>query len=132
MHHRPLLHKMEGPGGLFAFDDLEGLDVNRCFELAVTRVKMPRRVVVTTPADLDPDPHGSRCSARMTHRSEVSSRIGKKGAIFQRVKRDARPLRKVTRGGHPFTWRARGDKNFIYAYSLLGLSCIRCHRPRAS
>lgn len=53
MHHRPFPHQMERPGGQFAFQDRKGLDSNRCFELAILRVKMRRRVVVIKHADKD-------------------------------------------------------------------------------
>ena len=54
MHHRPFSHQVESPGWQFALDDLKGLDVNGCFELAESRVKMRRRVVVIKHADQDP------------------------------------------------------------------------------
>jgi hypothetical protein len=60
MHHRPFLHQIESTGWQFTLDYPKGFDVNRCFEVAVSCVKMRRRVVVVIHADQDPV-EGANC-----------------------------------------------------------------------
>jgi hypothetical protein len=46
MHHRPFPNQIQSPAWQFAFEDLQGANLNCGFEFAVAGVKMRRRVII--------------------------------------------------------------------------------------
>jgi hypothetical protein len=54
MYHRPFLDEVQSPVRQFAFDDLQGADVDGGLELAVSSVRVRRRVVIEKHPDQDP------------------------------------------------------------------------------